>query len=246
MPRTDRQVLLETSVIIHRVFDETRSRARIERMFTDLNGNAIRWKVPSTVEKESREKIGQLHGFLQFNIKGLYDTVKSEHAKNGKSVTEFDSGDIDLIRQFFLDAMQRGSQPQKERLEYLETFIITGIQDAQKRGNNVKKSFAWLAAEIRTMKGNLLLRLDTLLLEVVGKGSSQGDVDNLKPSLGMMKEPDLFILAEVILYNKSTGLKCLLASVDYTDFVRNSQIIEATTGVVCCDPLYLITRYNTA
>lgn len=215
-------------------------------MFADLKRNAILWKVPSTVEKESIDKIQQLERFLQYNVKKLYEMVRSEHVEHGKAEFEFDPGDIDLIRGFFLGARQTGSQPQKERLEYLETFIIAGIQDAQRRGNNVKKSFAWVAAELRAMKGNLILRLDTLLLEVVGKGSSQSDVNSLKPSLGMIKEKDLFILAEVMLYSKSTGLKCLLASVDDGDFVVNSQIIEAATGVICCDPLYLITRYSTA
>jgi hypothetical protein len=213
-------------------------------MFEDLNGNSIQWKVSTIVEKESIEIIRKFDRFLQNTSNELYKKITAEHLKKGKPELEFDGHDFNLIEQFFLEAMQRGSEPQKLGLEQLETFIVSGIREAQKGGANVKKSFSWLEAELRTMTGNLKLLLDTVLLEIVGTGSSQVDVDKLKATLGRIKESDLFVLAEVMQYGQSKSLKCILASVDYTDFVKNAQQIEAETGVICSDPLYLISRYN--
>ena len=59
------------------------------------------------------------------------------------------------------------------------------------------------------------------------------------------KPQDIEILCEVEAYKHDSKQTCLLATVDYCDFLSNSETIESLIGIKCVDPIYIPNEFDT-
>lgn len=60
------------------------------------------------------------------------------------------------------------------------------------------------------------------------------------------KPQDIAILCEVAAYQQDSKRTCLLATVDYNDFLSNSEVIESLIGIKCVDPIYMPNEFDVA
>ncbi|MDG6997302.1 MAG: hypothetical protein JRN52_15405 [Nitrososphaerota archaeon] len=247
MTSTYGEFLYDSSIILAQVFNESRYRSRVVKIERDTSLLHIDNFVTPAVVKECKGKVKLIGEFLSSVVRELNKSIPYEKARiNPSANLKLDSRDFPLFMKYF--ANQKTNLPpgqlkiaQKEQVEYLETWIISNLEDELRKNSPVEtdKFFTICAKEATNLYSTLNLELNKRITNFVKSTVTESQVIAIRQKLPFMDDPDdINILAEALEYSK--GRKTVLVALDYGHILSKAAEIKEAIGVRVADPLYAL------
>lgn len=162
--------------------------------------------------------------------------------------------DLPFIQAFFQPLKNKYKVNKSERaiIENIESVLVNYLieNSNKKTPPNVSEFVISIMIEFNKISSKIQLDFVTKLGEykIIPKTVDPAICEKLRkePKLQktvQSKPNDIQILCEVESFQKSSGEKCLLATLDHKDLLGNSSLIESLIGIKCLDPLYLASEF---
>jgi hypothetical protein len=249
------EFLFDSSVVLAQVFGNSRFQSRVSKLETDCKRLSIPYFVTPFVSGECMKKANYFGKYVVETVRYLNKQIveHKDPSKHDQNV-QLTENDLPLFMTYFARATgalagKGAPETQKEALEYIETWIITIFEDeltnSPARSITARDLFVKCIREANNMHSNWVSRLSSKIAKPVPVTLSSRDFLRLQTSLSCVENhDDIRVIGEAIEHCK-TNPKVVLVTLDYRDIIKNSEIIEKSTGLRVADPLYALNALRT-
>ena len=246
------QFVYDSSVILAQIFTNSRYKNRIRKIQNNCQKLQIPYKITPFVYTECGKKIRYIGNYVAETVRNLNRRVLYEKDPTNQNanlqLTELDEP---IFMGYFSRAAAslsaRGSETEKEALEYIETWIIDTLENQLTGVSSIsaRDFFRKCTIEATNMYSNRSSSLGSQNAHLVNVAATPIDIANLTTRLTTIgNQDDVKVLAEAIKYRKNQN-KVVFVSLDYREIVRNGAFIERITGLRIADPVYALVSLRT-
>jgi hypothetical protein len=241
------EIYPDSSVVLSETFENKRYQSRIKKLFNEIDRYHLDCFVTQTIADECKNRIKKLRTFLDDTLSELYFKIKIAKGQNPIDMqqADLDKSDYQLIMKFFSDkTSQLGvrNETEKERLEYLETYIIKEMDSAvlPNKTYPADSLLGKIASELGVFWGNVEQRLYIRTSQLISSDPDRSYILDLQKRIPTISNTnDLRVLGEISKRRQQTQKLTVWVTLDYRELISNSSAIMKETGVICCDPLYV-------
>ena len=247
MPRRTKIVIcVDSSIFLAELFGNETQSTRAGAI--DRYQKIFQFKkcMPETVKNEVGRRMCEVTNLIGLASK---DVVGEFHSSKGEG-SMINLLDLPLIQSLFSDLKTRfrSKTSELEVINNMESVFVQYLVENFNRKNGLKTSdfVLNLMVELNKKLSGLRYEYDTKLggYEVFSTRVNSETCKKLKNDRTLertakKKPQDIQILCEVEAYMHDSKQTCLLATVDYNDFLSNSKTIQSLIGIKCVDPIYI-------
>lgn len=242
------EFIFDSSVVLALVFEESRFKSRVAKITRDVKYFKVDYLITQSTMKECRQEVNNLGRYLAETIRDLSHSISNKKSQFEPNTLRYlDRTDNRLFQEYFSTASTNlkfieSMQAPKESTEYLETWIISTLEDElrEKKTVNLEEFFTRAGVQATKLYSDLKLKLNEKAPSFKQVDVGESESNHIRNILSFCKDPgDIPVLAEAIEYRKTHG-KIVFVSLDYAHIVSSAKQIESATGLVVRDPLYAL------